>query len=201
MIPAGSPSVGTYCLFPHPDGFKNILCKVQTHALKSTQSPETSAHQAQPRHAPAIENFILALGCGGKGSLVLSWTMQEGDGVPAGRNSLPGGLSHYLRRCHTTSHSHPSKPIWTRDAVANAPQGTDPPSIPPWLEHHQLEGQGRRLLTWRDGAGWPVFQRDCCCVHHRATLPADPHVWGSHHIAYAASTQLLPVLTPPKENC
>lgn len=57
-IPTGSPSVGIYCLFPHLDDFKNILCKVQTHPLKSTQSPETSAHKAKPRRAPATENFL-----------------------------------------------------------------------------------------------------------------------------------------------
>lgn len=58
MIPAGCPSVGIYCLFPHLDDFKNILCKVQTHPLKSTQSPETLAYKAKSCQAPATESFL-----------------------------------------------------------------------------------------------------------------------------------------------
>lgn len=66
MIPAGSPSVSIYHLFLHLDGFKNILCKVQTRPLKHMRNLETSAHKAKSHWAPALENFILILSCGGK---------------------------------------------------------------------------------------------------------------------------------------
>lgn len=139
-IPAGSPSVGTYCLFPHLDGFKHILsakCKHIPWKACRAQRPwltKPSPAGLQPRRTSSI----LPLSCGGKGFPLLSFTMQEGDGVYAGLTFLarwPVPLAQEVPHFSQPSNqTHLNRGCSSQHSTRHGPSG----SVLLRLEHHQL---------------------------------------------------------------
>lgn len=161
-IPASARGVAFYSLFPHLDGFKNTLCKVQTHPLKSTRSPETLAHKAktpsgpQPRKLPPSSLSAVVGRCSS------SFTMQAGDGAYA------GGLSHHQKVPH--SFSQPSNQTHLNRGFCS-----QQPTRHRSLVCSPEAGASPAVVSQRDGAGSsPIFQRGYDWV----SSPQTPNTFG-----------------------
>lgn len=157
-IPASARGVALYSLFLHPDGFKNTLCKVQTHPLKSTRGPETSAHKAktpsgpQPWKLPPSSLSAVAGKCSSS-----FYHARRGQSL-SHHQKVPQSFSQPSNQTHLNRRCCGQQPTRHRPSVCSPGAGASP-----------------AVVSWRDSAGSSlIFQRGYDWV----SSPQTPNIFG-----------------------